>query len=1234
MGNCTLRKGKDNKPKLTGIPDIPIVKMPKTLDDFILLEHLQSSQYFESYRATLKDPTIHLQAIVKIVNPAHSRKFRRQVKKDKAMRRKVGDHPNILYSRWMGPDSKGRIWKARQFCKGGPVMRLRALSDGNLKEAYIAYIIHETLKGLQHLHRHNFQHTSVKPSNIMLTEHFDVKLTDPWVRVPLKHKQYRKGRHQTMIEFHNPLWTPPEGFKGGVDAKGDIWSLGLCALQLATGKVPDQGKPVWKIAWARVMAPAPKLKDTGAHKWSFEFRDFVSKCLTKDPKKRPSAKELLNHQFMDRENWNVIAGIMKGGSEKEDEEIPKYAEILARRGSNVTAEKLAICRIIKEKYEANTPPAERKERLRQKRLARKMSMSAQNGDMEKVEEKDFNEDVDSTFLWLEECLPHDYDVNNEIRAQIDEEENEGDQSRTETSGDEEILDSSKPKLAAIKSAPELDRPKSGQVMAGEIKFLEADKKLQVKFTPPNVNPLSKILGHKKKSRPRLDLGPPSDELELDFTPQAVSNASTAGGEFSFREMEKKTEKSNGTSRSTGKKWLKNKALTLDRSTAYDASEADPIRKPGRKKKVLIDVPPSPNLDQIFGKSSPHEGSNAKRVKRKSIGTRMPGLERGVSYALVRRPKDQTSEFITRRFKIGFDGLRVISAALAPGQKKKSRSSNSGELVGERFELGDMVDIRHLGQGASGYVSQEMYVPWLKLVACKHLRVDNQKLRHQIDKELTAFIKTQRGFHEGIVNLIGGYYREGFIVIVLEYMNMGSLRDCVEKFGVMPEACVAVLAKQLLTGLDYLHKQKILHRDIKPDNFLASSDGQVKLADFGLAQQTDENGFCKTKLGTIMYLSPELTQEQDASFPADVWAFGLSMYYCAVGKHPMPKNFWELIEHITTKEPPRLTSKFSGKFRDFVAKCLKRDPNKRATTSELLKHPFITNAPGRDILGKYFSSLKAKTAHKDAEKMLKSLMLKLSKDSESEQFQKLERLVQLAFNGVRRRSSTSSAMTAGGQSITSPTSANRQNSIRGAHSLSPLMEDDDEDDKQVNLDIKEETKLHGKSIPACEREAMAQLAELAEQLCITPGDLVDVLSKTYQEIRRGDLTDENFSVSADTRMDSQVVEDVKNLLIEEKARDLYDDEMSPDAEEMAVPFATARRSLNRRSLSRQNVNLRPLDEKRMKKTKSMPKMKELTHEELVAQDLSYAGCGCGVIFRPRNLPRSQSARPLPKPKKRM
>jgi len=312
-----------------------------------------SSQHFNSFHARLKNSEVPVEAIVRIVRPAYKKKFLRQVRKDNRIRIKVGEHDNLLYARW-NEDNSGRIWKARQFCKGGPVMRLRHLADNKLKETYIAYILHETLKALEHLHKFGVHHTGVKPTNILLTEQFDVKLTDPWVRVPMKHKQYRRqGRgRKTMVEFYNPLWMPPEGFKAGVDSKGDIWSLGLCALQLATGEVPDQGKPIYQIAWARVKNPAPRLRDTKKHIWSKEFKSFVGECLTKDPEKRPTASELLRHSFMDTGTWSSIAGVTSVKKYRTPSYMVQNPLMSAKRNSRsaLTKEKDMICSIIKAKY--------------------------------------------------------------------------------------------------------------------------------------------------------------------------------------------------------------------------------------------------------------------------------------------------------------------------------------------------------------------------------------------------------------------------------------------------------------------------------------------------------------------------------------------------------------------------------------------------------------------------------------------------------------------------------------------------------------------------------------------------------------------------------------------------------------------------------------------------------------------------------------------------------------------
>eukprot|EP00471_Norrisiella_sphaerica_P004883 CAMPEP_0184480856 /NCGR_PEP_ID=MMETSP0113_2-20130426/2356_1 /TAXON_ID=91329 /ORGANISM="Norrisiella sphaerica, Strain BC52" /LENGTH=1493 /DNA_ID=CAMNT_0026859613 /DNA_START=177 /DNA_END=4658 /DNA_ORIENTATION=+ len=1267
--------------------------MPECLEDFELVEHLQTSAHFDSYRARLKNSPVPIEAIVKVVKKKYMKTFRKQVRKDQKMQ--LGEHRNLNYSKWVGPDKQGRIWKARQFFRGGPVMRLQGLDDGKLKEAYIAYILHETLKALTHLHKNKFTHTSVKPSNIILTEFFDVKLTDPWVRAPMKHKKSRKGRSQTMVEFHNPLWTPPEGFKGNsVEQKGDIWSLGLCAIQLATGSVPDSGKPVWKIAWARVMSAPPQLMDTENHKWSEDFKDFVQKCLIKNPKLRPSAAELIRHKFLDTSNWSKIAGVGPPTAQEE-----KEMELMSKRHSS---EKLEICRIIQEKELTKRGLGDEKKM----EAATAVALGSPGGNGVEDDDEDEGCATDTSqgkripagrlkFLQSWEP-PVNYDEASDMRASLDEEPEFGffrndkkaelgavpksldattlaNTNKTETGGPTIRLDSmlaperhkaaskdhpferdpsedalaipSLPPNYLTSSSDTHDKdpplfpvpvptsaatvPRDSENTGKELKLIaetsegnhsDAVSDTAVGRAPsevvfPKTSSVAKKPAWKKKLKPFINTGLEMEGNELS-NPNAKSVAATAG---SFVRSSKdegdrnspKTSKNDldlppdDTTSKQGSdannkapqqqsevksKWFRKKAMKLEldeesprtprvsenpltistdsprrkngkpkfdrllnggngntmalqqppqksflaRMTSVDTNasvlntDTEPLGRPTRgrfrpkpkfaKKPVAIEVPESPSVEVIDGKiqvRTPKEKSHTRKNSnsrsrnstghspKRRAGMRMPGLMRGRSYALVQPPGEDSSSFVTNRFQIGFDGVRVISDALRPLAKHPSKNDDGkrGALVGERFELGDMVAIRHLGQGASGYVSQEMYIPWLKLVACKYLRVDNQRLRHQIDKELTAFIKTQQGLHAGIVNLIGGYYREGYIVIVLEYMNMGSLRDSVKTYGVLPELCCAEVAKQLLVGLNYLHTKGILHRDIKPDNFLASSDGQVKLADFGLAQQTDENGYCKTKLGTVMYLAPELLQEKDSSYPADVWAFGLSLYYLAEGRHPMPGDFWALLEHITTEPPPMLGDRFSPDFRDFVSRCLVRDPSKRSGVKELLQHPFIKKAPGREYLGKHFCSLKARTAHHEAQSVLRSLVKKLFKSPNSKQFNKIESIVNLALSGHNGSAlRPQSSMTVGGI-VASPQSlqVGGQERLGLKGPAGPITAGEETEGEDILVDTKEVLRLPSGN---GEREAMVHLSELAEQLCLAPGDVTDILTEIYLSEKNG------------------------------------------------------------------------------------------------------------------------------------
>ena len=165
------------------------------------------------------------------------------------------------------------------------------MPEPEYNENVIKYMLKETLKGLHFLHQNNIVHRDIKSDNILANEKGAVKLADFGYAAQLTQEvQGRSSKVGTLC------WMAPELVKAErkYDVKADIWSFGIFAFELANGNPPHMFEPQSRFIINLIARDPPKI----GKKWSQEFREFVDLCLTKDPKDRPSAHQLLGHPFL------------------------------------------------------------------------------------------------------------------------------------------------------------------------------------------------------------------------------------------------------------------------------------------------------------------------------------------------------------------------------------------------------------------------------------------------------------------------------------------------------------------------------------------------------------------------------------------------------------------------------------------------------------------------------------------------------------------------------------------------------------------------------------------------------------------------------------------------------------------------------------------------------------------------------------------------------------------------
>ncbi|KAG0486197.1 hypothetical protein HPP92_008292 [Vanilla planifolia] len=202
------------------------------------------------------------------------------------------------------------------------------------------------------------------------------------------------------------------------------------------------------------------------------------------------------------------------------------------------------------------------------------------------------------------------------------------------------------------------------------------------------------------------------------------------------------------------------------------------------------------------------------------------------------------------------------------------------------------------------------------------------------------------WHKNIVQYYGCEMVDDKLYIYLEYVSGGSIHKLLQEYGQFGEPAIRSYTKQILSGLAYLHAKKTVHRDIKGANILVDPNGQVKLADFGMAKHITGQSCPLSFRGSPYWMAPEVIKNvSGCNLAVDIWSLGCTVLEMATSKPP-----WSQYEGIAamfkignSKELPTIPDHLSDEGKDFVRQCLQREPSKRPTATELLQHPFIRNA---------------------------------------------------------------------------------------------------------------------------------------------------------------------------------------------------------------------------------------------------------------------------------------------------
>ncbi|KAK4352585.1 hypothetical protein RND71_028103 [Anisodus tanguticus] len=254
------------------------------------------------------------------------------------------------------------------------------------------------------------------------------------------------------------------------------------------------------------------------------------------------------------------------------------------------------------------------------------------------------------------------------------------------------------------------------------------------------------------------------------------------------------------------------------------------------------------------------------------------------------------------------------------------TNRTGQALESKWKKGKLLAKETFGHVYAGFNSDNGQMCAIKEVRIIFNDTTSKERLKQLNQEITLLSQFS---HPNIVQYYGSELRGDKLSLYLEYVPGGSILKLLQEYGPFEEQIISSYTRKILSGLVFLHERNIAHRDIKGANILVNANGEIKLADFGMAKHINSCSLMDSFKGSPYWMAPEVVKDAGGSSVAvDIWSLGCTVLEMATAKPADGKDI------------PEIPRNLSDNAKSFLKLCLQRNPSRCLTAAQLLHHPFV------------------------------------------------------------------------------------------------------------------------------------------------------------------------------------------------------------------------------------------------------------------------------------------------------